>query len=76
MSEDAYSDLSDSDDGERINLDDEDRFVVASQCLLVSRRRGPGRQIDTSGSFYDFSKRMFDLRDKRRKENEQKECKQ
>lgn len=53
-------------------LDAEDRFVLAAQDLLVSRRRGPGRVIDTSGSFEEFSARMFALQAQRRAENERK----
>lgn len=53
-------------------LDAEDRFVLAAQDLLVSRRRGPGRVIDTSGSFEEFSERMNALRAQRRAENELK----
>lgn len=53
-------------------LDAEDRFVLAAQEMLVSRRRGPGRVIDTSGSFEEFSERMNALRAQRRAENEQK----
>ncbi len=53
-------------------LDAEDRFVLAAQDMLVSRRRGPGKPIDTSGSFEEFSARMFALRAQRRAENERK----
>lgn len=53
-------------------LDAEDRFVLAAQDLLVSRRRGPGRVVDTSGSFEEFSARMAALRAQRRAENERK----
>lgn len=53
-------------------LDAEDRFVLAAQEMLVSRRRGPGRVIDTSGSFEEFSERMNALRAQRRAENELK----
>lgn len=53
-------------------LDAEDRFVLAAQEMLVSRRRGPGKPIDTSGTFEEFSERMNALRAQRRAENELK----
>ena len=53
-------------------LDAEDRFVLEAQDVLVSRRRGPGKPIDTSGSFEEFSERMNALRAQRRAENELK----
>lgn len=53
-------------------LSDEDRAVLAAQDMLVTRRRGPGRVVDTSGSFEEFSARMAALRATRRAENERK----
>ncbi len=53
-------------------LCDEDRAVLAAQDMLVARRRGPGRAVDASGSFEEFSARMAALRATRRAENEWK----
>lgn len=55
------------------HLTSEDRFVISAQGMLVGRRRGPGRVIDTSGTFDEFSARMFALLDKRKEENEAKQ---
>lgn len=38
--------------------DTEDQSVLAAQALLVGRRQGPGRPVDTSGGFGEFSARM------------------
>lgn len=51
---------------------DEDRAVLAAQDMLVARRSGPGRVVDASGSFEEFSARMAALRATRRAENERK----
>ena len=54
------------------HMTSEDLFVISAQDMLVGRRSGPGRVIDTSGTFDEFSARMFALRDKRKSENEAK----
>ena len=54
-------------------LSDEDKAVLAAQDLLIQRRVGPGRVVDTSGSFEEFSARMAARRAKHRVENGQKQ---
>lgn len=53
-------------------LTDEDRAVIAAQHLLISRRKGPGRAIDTSGTVEDVFDRLMALRNEVRAANKLK----